>query len=157
MKTNNELKKNLLTQLESKLGTNAKNIRITVINGIVTLEGSISSYLDKWTAIKTVKSVDGVLAISDDMAIRLPKACCCADAEITNAAINAITVFPKNTFKVTVQCGWLFLMGIAENWHQREAVEDAVRHLTGVMGITNLISITPTRMPLHTFGSVHST
>lgn len=157
MKTNDELKLDLLAQLESKLGTKAKNIRVSVINGIATLEGSVSNYPDKWAAIKTVKSVDGVLALSDDMAIKLPKACCCTDAELTNEAINAIAVSPKNTFKVTAQCGWLFLTGIAENWHQREAVEDAVRHLTGVLGITNLISIKPTRIPLHTFGDVHLT
>jgi len=65
MKTDGELKSNLLTQLNTKLGRSAGNIRVSVLNGIVTLSGYTPSDKDRWAAADIVMHLQGVLAFVD--------------------------------------------------------------------------------------------
>jgi len=62
------------------------------------------------------------------------------------AAVNALewtSSIPKEKIKITVDKGWITLKG-ALDWHyQRTAVEDAVKSLTGVKGVLNLIEVRP--------------
>jgi osmotically-inducible protein OsmY len=44
---------------------------------------------------------------------------------------------------VMVQDGWITLSGDVDWYYQKERAEDAVRHLIGVWGVTNSITIKP--------------
>jgi len=59
---------------------------------------------------------------------------------------DRITV-PRDRVKVTVSDGWITLEGDVEWQYQREAAESAVRHLMGVKGVVNLITIKPRLSP----------
>ena len=48
---------------------------------------------------------------------------------------------PNDAIKVKVQAGWITLDGRVDYRYQQDAAEYAVRNLTGVKGVTNLITI----------------
>lgn len=69
------------------------------------------------------------------------------DADIAYAATNALqwwTYLPINAVKVKVHKGWITLSGEVERDNQRLAAAEAVRHLMGVTGISDNITINPT-------------
>ena len=45
--------------------------------------------------------------------------------------------------KIKVQNGWITLSGEVEWNYQKSGAEDAVRKLSGVIGVTNLITVRP--------------
>jgi len=57
---------------------------------------------------------------------------------------------PKERVKVKVQNGWINLSGEVDWYYQKDAAEDAVRHMKGVMGVINWITIKPTVQTVNT-------
>jgi osmotically-inducible protein OsmY len=50
---------------------------------------------------------------------------------------------PAESIQVTVEKGWITLAGAVQWQYQRRATESAVRKLSGLRGVTNLIEIKP--------------
>ena len=50
---------------------------------------------------------------------------------------------PHDRVKVTVQDGHVTLSGEVDSYHEKTSAEDVVRHLIGVCGVTNWITIKP--------------
>ena len=50
---------------------------------------------------------------------------------------------PKDRVKVVVKNGWITLEGEVDWQYQKDAAFDAVHHLVGVRGVTNLIALKP--------------
>jgi len=72
------------------------------------------------------------------------------DEDIAEMAVNALrsNVFvPSDAIKATVSKGWIKLEGEVHWQYQKNAAEKAVRYLTGVTGVTNLISLKPSVTP----------
>jgi len=66
------------------------------------------------------------------------------DVDIAHDAVNALISdadVPDKTIKVRVQDAWIWLLGHAESPHQREAAERAVRNVSGVKGVTDLVRL----------------
>lgn len=146
MKIKTELKQDLLAQLKFERGAAANNIQIDASGGTVTLRGFVPDYAEKIAAVKAVQRVGGVKVVADEIAVRLPDHQKCTDAELENAACNAIswiTTVPADSLLITAQNGHLTLEGTVNTWSQRNAVEDVVRHLGGIVGLSNLITIKP--------------
>ena len=69
-----------------------------------------------------------------------------ADDEIATRALKIIawdTTVPSDNIQVKVQQGWITLSGDVEWYFQRDSAERAVRKLSGVLGVTNLITVRP--------------
>ena len=54
---------------------------------------------------------------------------------------------PSDKIKVTVSKGWVKLEGEVEWQYQKNAAESAVRYLTGVAGVSNVITVKPRVSP----------
>jgi osmotically-inducible protein OsmY len=92
--------------------------------------------------------VSGVKAVANDIEIKTSTER--TDADIAAAAVNALEwdVFvPSDKVQVTVSKGWVTLKGDVEWQYQKEDAERVVRRLSGVKGITNLISVKPRTTP----------
>ena len=63
-------------------------------------------------------------------------------AEVTDA-IQCITTIPTDSLSVKVRKGWVVLGGELQSRHEKEFVEEVVRHLDGVAGVTNQIAVEP--------------
>jgi osmotically-inducible protein OsmY len=85
-----------------------------------------------------------VKGIANDLEVKLPSASQRTDPDIARAAVDALAwnaSVPPDRVKVKVEKGWVTLEGEVDWYYQKEAAERAVRHLTGVRGVTNLIVV----------------
>ncbi|HTV42082.1 MAG TPA: BON domain-containing protein [Candidatus Sulfotelmatobacter sp.] len=149
MKIVTELKEDAMAQLKFECGRAAADVHISTDDGTVTLYGTIPTYAEKVAAIKAVQRVGGVKAVLDELVVKLPDHQKCTDAEIENSAYNAIswiTTVPADSLVITSRNGRLELEGKVGIWSQRNAVEDVVRHLGGIVDLTNLITVKPQPM-----------
>ncbi|HHW51229.1 MAG TPA: BON domain-containing protein [Pseudoclavibacter sp.] len=148
--TDKDIQQAVLRELEWEPMVKSTEIGVAVKDGIVTLSGFVDSYSKRYNAERAAKRVYGVKAVVNDLEVHLPTSSERTDEDIARAAVRAledrITV-PRDRIKVTVSNGWITLEGEVEWQYEREAANSAVRHLTGVKGVTNLITITPRVSP----------
>ena len=146
MKTDREIQIDVLDELRWEPSVNATDIGVTVKDGIVTLEGTVASYAEKWAAEKAVKRLPNVKGLAVEIEVKLPGSSERTDADIARAAENALqwnVLVPRNRIQVTVEQGFLTLDGEVDREFQRSAAQRAVHHLTGVKGVSNQITIKP--------------
>ena len=150
MKSDRELQIDVLDELRWEPGVNATDIGATVKDGVVTLEGTVDSFAEKWAAEKAVKRLPGVKALAVELKVELPGSSERTDTDIAAAAEHALkwdVLVPHDRIKVTVENGRLTLEGEVDRQFQKSAAERAVLHLTGVKGVTNLITVKPKVAP----------
>jgi osmotically-inducible protein OsmY len=118
-------------------------IGVAVEDGIATLTGTVESYLARMAAQEAAQRVRGVRAVANEITVRLPAFAERSDEDIARATLNALAwdaAIPEDQISVAVSDGWVTLKGEVA-WHfQREAAERVVRRLSGVRGITNLVT-----------------
>jgi osmotically-inducible protein OsmY len=151
MKSDRELQVDVLEQLRWEPGVNATEIGATVKDGVVTLEGTVDSFAEKWAAETAVKRLPGVKALAVELKVELPGSSERTDADIARTAKNVLewdVLVPHGRIKVTAEKGFLTLEGEVDWQFQRSAAERAVLHLTGVKGVSNQITIKPKVAPI---------
>ena len=88
--------------------------------------------------------VAGVTAVTDELRVDVPALHVRNDEDIARAAINALewdVWVPTQIIKVKVESGWITLDGEVDYKYEQTAAEEAVRNLTGVRGVINLITL----------------
>jgi len=146
-----ELKNDVLSELKFEPNVKVTEIGVLVQDGAVTLNGFATSYGEKLQAVRAAKRVAGVKAIADDIAVKLPDSLRRTDGDIASAAANQIAwsaTVPTEAIDVTVRDGWITLQGVVESKFQKEEAENVVHHLSGVKGVSNMISLEPKRTPI---------
>jgi osmotically-inducible protein OsmY len=144
MKNNSELQTDVQNAIKWEPLLNAAEIGVTAKDGIVSLTGVVDSYAKKLEAEHAAKRVIGVRALVENIEVKIPNGWTKTDAEIANAILNAFKsnwTDPKDNVKVKVEDGWITLEGELAWNYQRDAAKNAIQHLNGVKGITNLIKI----------------
>lgn len=140
------LRQQILDELEFEPSVDAASIGVAVHDGVVTLTGHVRSYAEKIAAERAVQNVRGVRAIAEEIEVRFPEDKKTADDEIARRALDIIawdTTIPDDHITLKVHKGWITLSGEAEWQYQKTAAETAVRKLSGVVGVTNLVVIKP--------------
>ena len=151
MKTDREIQIDVLDELRWEPSVNATDIGVTVKDGVVTLEGTVDSYAEKWAAEKAVKRLPNVRSLAVGLEVRLPDSSERTDVDIARAAEHALQwdiLVPRNRITVMVDGGFLTLEGEVDREFQRSAAERAVHHLRGVKGVSNQITIKPKVAPI---------
>lgn len=146
MKTDTELQHAVMQELAWEPSVDAAEIGVSAESGIVTLNGMVKSLPQKWAAEKAAQRVAGVKAVTDEIVVKLPADGELTDPEIARAAVNALdwnASVPRGRVTLIVSHGWVTLEGTVQFHYERVAAEYAVRGLTGVKGVTNLISVKP--------------
>ncbi len=144
------LRQFIIDELEFEPSIDAANIGVAVENGVVTLTGHVKSYAEKIAAERAVRRVKGVRAIAEEIEVRYPDQAKRSDDEIAQRALNILhwsVHVPEESIQVKVEKGWVTLTGTVPWQYQRQAAESAVRKLSGVAGVTNLIEIKPQVAP----------
>jgi osmotically-inducible protein OsmY len=146
IKSDSQLQRDVIEELRWDPSVGRLEIGVACKDGVVTLSGNVDSYSRKYTAVKAAERVSGVKAVAEEMKVVLPSSSIRPDTDIAHMVVNglhwAIDV-PEEGIQARVDDGWVWLEGQVEWQYQRSAAERAVRHLTGVKGVTNLISIKP--------------
>jgi osmotically-inducible protein OsmY len=144
MKTDSELRREVERELEWEPSVDERRIGVSVMDGIVTLTGEVSSFGEKWRAERAVERVEGVRGIANELEVKLMSER--SDTDIAKAAADALkwnVMVPSDKITVKVSNRWLTLEGDVRWDYQRRAAERAVRDLPGIRGISNLIKIKP--------------
>jgi osmotically-inducible protein OsmY len=144
MKTDKQLQHDVLAQLEWDPSVDASQIGVAAKEGVITLSGSSVNFTQKMIAEKIAKRVNGVRAVANDIEVTIPGASKRTDTDIAAAALQALNwnvAVPDQQITVTVRDGWITLEGTAEWQYQVQAASRAVRDLSGVRGISNLIKL----------------
>lgn len=147
MKNNEQLQRDVLEELRWEPSVDAAAIGVTSNDGVISLTGHVPSYATKVAAEKATKRVEGVHGMANEIEVRLPRWAKRDDADIARAALDAIewnVDLPEDRIQVLVKDGWVTLEGDVDWRYQRMTTEDVVRRLTGVRGVTNLISVKAT-------------
>jgi osmotically-inducible protein OsmY len=140
------LRQEVIDELDFDPSVASAHIGVAVEEGVVTLTGHVSSYAEKIAAERAVQRVKGVRAIAEEIEIRYPNDRKTADDQIAKRALDILawdTTIPKDRIRVKVQDGWVTLSGDVDwNYQSTDAVR-AVRRLSGVVGISNAITVKP--------------
>jgi osmotically-inducible protein OsmY len=146
MKTDSQLQQDVIAELKWEPSVHAARIGVEVKDGVVTLEGNVDSYSEKWNAERATQRVRGVRALATELKVHIPDLSKRTDGEIAGAAQKVLgwtLTPPDNAVHVMVEHGWMTLSGSVDWQYQREAAEEGVRYMIGVAGISNLILIKP--------------
>ena len=122
----------------------SKDIGGSIKDGIVTLYGFVSSFMEKDAAERAAKRVQGVRAVANDLKIK--PSFTRTDPEIARDVVQAMVnhiFLPANKITATVREGWVTLEGSVDWQYQRKLAENDAKKIRGVMGITNNILLKP--------------
>ncbi len=144
MKTDLEIKNDVLEELAWQPNINETQIGVVVEKGVVTLTGFVDDYSKKSAAEKAVKKVKGVKAVAEDIEVKYGSAYQKTDKEIAKAVVNTFewnTAVPEKDIKIKVDAGWVWLSGEVQWEYQKNAAKRVVERLYGVKGVINNIDI----------------
>ncbi|HUA20245.1 MAG TPA: BON domain-containing protein [Bryobacteraceae bacterium] len=140
----------LREDVERELGwepiVRSAEIGVAVRDGVVMLTGAVDSYAVKRAAERAAERVRGVRAVSSQLEVRPAVSAGRTDPDIAWSAANVLAwnaLVPAERIRVAVSEGWVTLEGTVDWRFQRTAAEDAAADLAGVVGVTNLINVSP--------------
>jgi len=120
------------------------SINVEVTDGVVTLIGTVPTYVQKIAAQEAAHRVQGVLDVANDIEVTPIDSFVRTDSEIAGAVRNALewdALVPNELIQSTVSDGWVTLEGQVDFWRERTDAERAIRRLAGVVGIINKVTI----------------
>jgi osmotically-inducible protein OsmY len=150
MKTDAQLKDDVIEELRwDPQISDADAIGVGVKDGAVILSGHVPSYAEKLAAAQAAERVNGVKAVANDLKVDLPGAPR-DDVDIAEAIAHVLewnVQVPEDRVHATVEHGWVTLEGDVDHDHQRREVERMARHVRGVTGLLNNITVRPPANP----------
>ena len=147
MTQNTQLQQAVLDELNWEPSVTAGHIGVAANDGVVTLTGHVTGFLEKHAAERAAGRVKGVKAIVEEIDVKLPFDKTRDDALIAKDAVQHLAsslAFPTGAVKVTVENGWITLKGEVASQYQRQLAKEDVERISGVVGVSNVISIKST-------------
>ncbi len=141
-----QLQQAVLAELEWEPSVVAGHIGVTANAGVVTLTGHVESYAEKYAAETATRRVRGVKAVAEEIKVELPFERVRGDGDIGAAVLERLawdTSVPPDAVMVKVEKGWITLTGQVPWHYQKQAAEQAVARLHGVIGISNQLLVKP--------------
>jgi osmotically-inducible protein OsmY len=120
-----------------------EQIRTTVSNGVVTLEGRVD-YLSQYDdAARCVRNLAGVREVNNLVAVEpsLPKLAPLTVRSAIEQALERHAAHAARRVQIAVTDGKVILSGEVPSWSERNAVEGAVRGTPGVLKVENQLRI----------------
>jgi osmotically-inducible protein OsmY len=137
------LRDHVVHQLARDSQVDASEIGVAAHAGAVTLTGFINSYAGKLAAERAAKRVRGVRAVANgvEVRLRLPR----TDPEIAAEVVQALglRVTLPESVQAVVHHGHVVLTGTVSSLFHKAVAEKALRHIPGVVGIANRITVAP--------------
>jgi osmotically-inducible protein OsmY len=137
------LRDSVVTELERDPEVAATHISVIAVDGAITLGGHVTAYHEKHVAVRAAERVDAVRAVADDIEVRLPSLHERADDEIAEEIARLRSFRPQipDSVEAQVHDARVILHGEVESVSQRDGAESAIRQLTGVHAVDNLIKV----------------
>lgn len=143
------LQEAVMRELEWDPSVDAAHIGVAAKDGAVTLTGHVSSYSQKWAAVRAAERVFGVKAVADELKVKLSGVDTRDDQDIAEQIAQTFkwnTLIP-DTVHAEVRNGFVTLKGEVEWTYQKNEAERAIRNISGITGVSNLITVKPKVKP----------
>jgi len=146
MRTDQSIEDDVRAELAWEPLISEQGIGVGVKDGVVTLRGFVPNYAEKLAAERAAERVLAVRGVVQELEVRLPSSSEVTDQALATRVINALewaAPVPKGSVKPKVEKGRVTLAGTVKYAYERTGAENAVRNLTGVMGVVNNIAVVP--------------
>ena len=146
IRTDSEIKRDVEDELKYDAGVDSTDIGVAVKNGVVSLTGFVRSYSQKLQAEMDAKRISGVMAVANDLEVRLAAADSRPDPEIARDLVTQLKFelpYSHESIKSVVKNGWVTLEGDLEWNYQRTRAENTALRVKGVLGVSNHIKLAP--------------
>jgi osmotically-inducible protein OsmY len=150
IRTDSEIKRDVEEELKYDAGVDSTDIGVAVKNGVVSLTGFVHSYSQKLQAEMDAKRISGVMAVANDLEVRLASADSRPDPEIARDLVAQLEFelpYSHENIKSVVKDGWVTLEGDLEWNYQRTRAENTALRVKGVLGVSNHIKLAPRVKP----------
>lgn len=150
MRTDEEIKKDIVDELYWDSRIDASNVTVTVDNGVATLSGSVPLYGDRaacrWAALR----IQGVIeVVDDDLEVAYPTPPALPDdTEIQQRAYNILAWEPtidETSITVSVVGGNLVVEGTVDAYWKRSFAETRIGRIRGIYNVDNRLAVVPSQ------------
>ena len=144
-KTDAQIRDDVIEEIERDPRFEPAEFGVEVDNGIVTLDGTVSSYEKVLLAADTAATIAGVRGVANELVVRA-RGTMADDAAIATgirAALHADPLVPEENVELIVRDGLATLGGRVGYAYQRRAAIDSARRIYGVKAVHDEILVAP--------------
>ena len=151
--TDTEIQKKVLDELRWDTRVNETAIGVVVDRGVVTLLGTVDSWVERVAAQEAAHRVSSLHDVANDIQVKLPGSLERSDADIARAIRSTLewdVLVPHERVTTSVSQGVVTLEGQVDTLSQRDDAARSIRNLAGVVEVRNLIVVEPVAIASHT-------
>jgi osmotically-inducible protein OsmY len=145
-KTDHDIQLDVIAEIERDWRFKPAEIGVEVDHGVVTLSGTVSTYLKVGEAADVATRVPGVKDVANKLIVRPPDSIFMDDTKIAQAVRNSLiwdSAVPEERIDSVVRNGVVTLRGTVDYWYQRRSAVEVVKRITGVLNVNDHIVVTP--------------
>jgi osmotically-inducible protein OsmY len=143
MPWNDEVRADVEEELAWDPKVDANTIAVSAADGHITLRGTVGSLREKLEAQKVAARIFGVVAVNNELRVRLLDEEVRNDAELRADVLQALMLDPSvpPTVDVKVEEGIVTLLGKADWQFQRYEAERVATNIAGALEVLNGIEV----------------
>ena len=145
-KTDHQIQLDVIAEIERDWRFKPAEIGVEVDHGVVTLSGTVATYLKVGEAADVATRVPGIKDVANKLIVRPPDSIFMDDTKIAQAVRNALvwdSAVPEERIDSVVRNGVVTLRGTVDYWYQRRSAVEVVKRITGVLNVNDHIIVTP--------------
>ena len=146
MATDEQIKQRVIDELFWDARIDDSKINIDIEDGVVKLTGEVPTCSDMFNAERNAWSIPGVIGVDNRLIVVWSKAP--LSSEILNNVESVLSWNPyidSSKIDISVDGGLVTLQGSVDAYWKKIRAEDLVFDLRGVTGVSNKLSIVPTK------------
>lgn len=142
--TDNELKNEIMKQLEWDSRIDASQIKVEVQDGQVTLTGTTTCLFENGVIVNELSKIAGVKKIINNLNMVCITEEIPSDEEIEEKIetfLNIDSTIDTSNITIEVNRGVVYIKGTTNSFFQKKEVENAIYRVNGVRGVTNELAV----------------
>jgi len=141
-RSDTEIAESAMTALRLNISVPIADVKVMVREGWVTLSGQVAFWYQKQAAETTVRNIQGVKGIANEIGVKAPVSTSDIKTRIEEAFRRHAQI-DADKIRVQVASGTVTLEGEVESWRERDEAETAVWAAPGVTSVQDRLVVRP--------------